>query len=243
MPKMTRLLMFRHVAWRRLACLVSLCAGVFLPAMTLAQHDHRGHAEASSAASMNAHEHHRPDGATPGVGHAAESGPQATRITLGDTSLLDQNGKRQRLRSDAIGDRIVVVDFVYTTCTTVCPVLSAVMAQVQVKLATQPLRDVALLTLTVDPVRDTPARLKIFAAGLGAGPRWTWLTGPKPQVDEALKAFGAYTANFVDHPPLVLVGDARSGKWLRFYGFPTPEQLLGAVNDLSTARARAAGTS
>jgi protein SCO1/2 len=217
---------------RRLADLLrlstALVAGLLL-APAYAQHDHHG------TAGHDAHTHH-----TPPVAAAAQ--PQSARIQLGDTPLLDQQGRKTRLRSDAIGDRIVVVDFVYTTCTTVCPVLSAVMAQVQEKLAAQPQRDVALLTLTVDPVRDTPARLKTFAAGLGAGPGWTWLTGPKPQVDEALKAFGAYTANFVDHPPLVLVGDARSGKWLRFYGFPTPEQLLGAVNDLSAARARAAGT-
>jgi protein SCO1/2 len=220
---------------RRLADLLrlstALAAGLLLgPAY--AQHDHHG------SAGHDAHAHHTPPSAA-----SAAVQPQSARIQLGDTPLLDQQGRKTRLRSDAIGDRIVVVDFVYTTCTTVCPVLSAVMAQVQDKLAAQPQRDVALLTLTVDPVRDTPARLKTFAAGLGAGPGWTWLTGPKPQVDEALKAFGAYTANFVDHPPLVLVGDARSGKWLRFYGFPTPEQLLGAVNDLSAARARAAGTS
>lgn len=196
------------------------------------QHEHHG------AGAHEAHQHHAPP--TPS---AAPLKPQAARIQLADTPLLDQLGRKTRLRSDAIGDRIVVVDFVYTTCTTVCPVLSAVMAQVQDKLAARPLRDVALLTLTVDPVRDTPARLKGFAASLGAGPNWTWLTGPKPQVDEALKAFGAYTANFAEHPPLVLVGDARNGKWLRFYGFPTPDQLLAAVNDLSAARARAGGSS
>ena len=76
-------------------------------------------------------------------------------------------------------------------------------------------------------MRDTPARLKEYAARYGAGPGWTWLTGPKPQVDEVLQVFGAYTPNFVEHPPLVMVGDAKTGKWIRFYGFPEPRADCG----------------
>ena len=114
------------------------------------------------------------------------------------------------------------------------------MAQVQDKLGARLGRDVALVTVTVDPVRDTPARMKEYGAKLGSGAGWTWLTGPKPQVDEVLKVFGAYTPNFTEHPALVLVGDAKSGKWLRFYGFPTPEQLMAAVNELTAGRAKTA---
>jgi len=174
-------------------------------------------------------------------GHA-DSKPvaaQSARVTLADTPLLDQNGRSVRFKSDAIGERIVIVDFVYTSCTTVCPVLSAVLAQVQGRLGARLGREVGMVTVTVDPVRDTPARLKEYGARLGSSPGWSWITGPKPQVDEVLRAFGAYTPNFVDHPPLVLVGDAKTGKWLRFYGFPSPDQLLVAVGDLTAARGKA----
>jgi protein SCO1/2 len=57
--------------------------------------------------------------------------------------------------------------------------------------------------------------------------------------NEVLKAFGAYTPNFADHPPLVLVGDAKTGQWLRFYGFPSAEQLVKAVAELTAARGKA----
>ena len=79
----------------------------------------------------------------------------------------------------------------------------------------------------------------MISGRIGAGAGWSWLTGAKPQVDEALKVFGAYTPNYLDHPPLVLVGDPKAGKWLRFYGFPSPDQIVAAVDDLSAARARA----
>jgi protein SCO1/2 len=188
------------------------------------------------AAQHDDHSHHEHPPA------AAETRPvvaQGARITLADVALLDQDGRSLSLKNDAIGGRIVVVNFAYTTCTTICPVTSALMAQVQGRLAARLGRDVGLLTVTVDPLRDTPARLKAYAERVGAGPGWRWLTGAKPQVDEVLKAFGAYSANFVDHPPLVLVGDASTGHWLRFYGFPTPDQLVAAVEQLSLARDKA----
>ncbi|MFZ2649324.1 MAG: SCO family protein [Burkholderiaceae bacterium] len=186
----------------------------------------------SQAAAHDPHAQHRQAGAGPVAA-------QGVRIQLADTTMLDQDGRKLRLKSDAIGERIVVVDFIYTTCTTVCPVISATLAQVQGRLGDRLGRDVALLSVTVDPVRDTPARLKDYGKRIGAGPGWTWLTGAKPQVDEALRGFGAYTPNFIDHPALVLVGDAKTGKWLRFYGFPSPDQLLGAVDQLTAARAKA----
>jgi protein SCO1/2 len=166
---------------------------------------------------------------------------QNVRVSLPDTPLTDQDGRRTRFRNDALGDRIVIIDFVFTTCTTVCPVVSAVLADAQKKLGERVGSDVALVTVTVDPVRDTAARLKEYGTRLGAGPGWTWLTGAPPQVQEVLKAFGAYTLNFNDHPPLVFVGDARSGQWMRFYGFPSADQLLKAVDALTAARKAARG--
>lgn len=163
---------------------------------------------------------------------------QSASVTLADTPLLDQDGRSLRFKSDVVGERIVIVDFIYTTCTTVCPVVSATLAQVQGQLGDRLGRDVALLSVTVDPLRDTPARLKDYGARIGSGPGWHWLTGAKPQVDDVLRAFGAYTPNFVDHPPLVLVGDAKTGQWLRFYGFPSAEQLVKAVTELTATRAK-----
>jgi protein SCO1/2 len=166
---------------------------------------------------------------------------QSVRVSVPDTPLVDQDGRRTRFGNDALGDRIVIMDFVFTTCTTVCPVVSAVLADAQRKLGERVGSDVALVSVTVDPVRDTAARLKEYGTRIGAGPGWTWLTGAQPQVNEVLKAFGAYTPNFNDHPPLVFVGDARSGQWMRFYGFPSADQLLKAVDELTAARKAAQG--
>lgn len=172
--------------------------------------------------------------------HHARHGQQAhgagkLRIKLPDTVLTDHNGKAVRFKADAMADRLVVINFVYTTCTTVCPVQSALFADLQQRLGERSGREVSLISVSVDPLRDTPPRLKEFAARYKAGPGWRFLTGSRQAVDEVLKAFDVYTPNFADHPAAVLVGDPRSGEWVRYFGFPGTNQILGRITELHAA--------
>jgi protein SCO1/2 len=157
-------------------------------------------------------------------------------IDLRDRLLVDQDNQERMFVSDVIGDNIVVMDFVYTTCTTICPVLSALFTQVQGKLGDAVGDEVMLVSMSVDPVRDTPQRLKAYSAKHRAGEGWLWLTGPKGDVDDVLIGLGAYTSNFEDHPSMVLIGDGRSGEWKRLFGFPNPDRIVQLVNDLREQR-------
>lgn len=162
--------------------------------------------------------------------------PSNVRVRYDDSVLTDQSGKPWKFKSEVVADRIVVIDFVYTTCTTICPVLTALLVQVQDGLDPAARADVRLVTVTVDPARDTPAKMKEYGEKFGVKPGWLWLTGPTGRVNEVLKGFGAYTANFEDHPPVVLVGDGRSGQWTRFYGFVEPKEVLAKVQQMRAAR-------
>ena len=82
---------------------------------------------------------------------------ESAEIDLRDRQLVDQHGRQVMFVSDVIGDNIVVMDFVYTTCTTICPVLSALFNQVQKKLGDDVGTEVTLVSMSVDPIRDTPA--------------------------------------------------------------------------------------
>jgi cytochrome oxidase Cu insertion factor (SCO1/SenC/PrrC family) len=93
--------------------------------------------------------------------------------------------------------------------------------------------DVVMVSVSVDPLRDTPARMKNYASKLGAGDGWVWLTGQKQDITDVLEAFGAYTPNFEDHPSMILVGDGTSGKWARFLGFPAADQIIRKVDEFS----------
>ena len=165
---------------------------------------------------------------------------ESVEIDLRDQLLVTQHGEDVMFVSDVIGDNIIVMDFVYTTCTTICPVLSALFTQVQTKLGEDVGDEIWLVSMSVDPIRDTPQRMKAYSAKHRAGEGWLWLTGPKPSVDDVLTGLGAYTTNFEDHPSMVLVGDGRTGEWKRLFGFPNPDRIVQIVNDLRDKR-RAGG--
>lgn len=162
--------------------------------------------------------------------------PSSADVRIPDVRLTTQFGEVVSLRDDVIGERIAVIDFVYTSCTTVCPVLSAILGQLQGRLGERLGEDVVMVSLTVDPLRDTPERLKAYSDKHRARDGWVWLTGDKQTVDEALQAMGAYTANFEDHPSMMLVGDRNSGEWSRFLGFPGSDKIMEKINQLSAAR-------
>lgn len=170
---------------------------------------------------------------------AAAGAPAAapeTRVELADVTLVDQHGRKVPYRELVTGDRVVVMDFVFTTCTTVCPVLSAIMGRLQARLGDRAGQDVLLVSVSIDPVRDTPARLEAYAAKFKAGPGWTWLTGSKEDVDRVLRGMGAYAPNITDHAPMILVGDGKAGTWSRFNGFPRQDDVLARVDALVAAR-------
>jgi len=166
----------------------------------------------------------------------SEPAVESAAIDLRDRTLLNQDGDQVKFVSDVIGDNIVVMDFVYTTCTTICPVLSGLFTQVQGKLGDQVGNGIVIVSVSVDPIRDTPQRLKAYSAKHRAGEGWVWLTGPKPTVDDVLTGVGAYTTNFEDHPSMVLVGDGRTGEWKRLFGFPSPDRIVQVVNELRESR-------
>jgi len=157
-------------------------------------------------------------------------------IDLRDVVLLNQDAEEVQFVSDVVGDKIVVMDFVYTTCTTVCPVLTALFTQVQTQLGDDLGGEVVMVSMTVDAARDTPARLKAYATKHRVREGWTWLTGPKPTMDDVLTGLGAFSVSFEDHPAMVIVGDGRTGEWKRMFGFPNPDRIMKVVNEFRAKR-------
>lgn len=189
--------------------------------------DHNAHAnhpaQGNQAAGDDPHAHHRKQAAAAAV-------PSPANVKLSDATLINRDGRRVQLVSDVLAGKIAVINFVYTTCTTVCPVTSATFAQLQREMGGRLGKDVVLVSITVDPVRDSPARLEQYAQTHDAGEHWLWLTGSKSAVDEVLRGMGAYTPNFQDHPAMVLVGDASNNRWSRFFGFPSVKDLVARVD-------------
>lgn len=170
------------------------------------------------------HHHHQHHHQLP-----ASSEETAQGVRLVDRPLIDQHQRERRLPDDLLGDEPVVVGFVYTTCTTVCPVISAIMAKARDRLASDGI-DARLLSITVDPLRDTPQRMAEMASRYEADEHWNWVTGTPDDIEAVLRGFRVYSANVEEHQPVIMVG--LKGHWLRFYGFADPLQIVAGVKRL-----------
>lgn len=161
---------------------------------------------------------------------------ERSRLSIPDVAVLDQDGKKLRFYSDLVQGKVVAINFIYTTCTTICPILGATFANVQGQMGERSGRDFSLISISVDPVTDTPSRLKAWAAKFNAKPGWTLVTGKKPDIDKLLKSLGATTAQKEDHPPLVLIGNDPKGLWTRAYGLmPLTDLITGMMEGRVTA--------
>jgi protein SCO1 len=154
-------------------------------------------------------------------------------LDIPDVRVLDQDGKAVRFYTDLVKDRVVAVNFVFTTCTTICPPMGANFAKLQKLLGDRAGRDVHLISVSVDPATDTPERMKAWAQKFGAGPGWTLVTGDREEVTRLLKSLGVYTANISDHSPLVLLGNDARHQWTRAYGLAAPAKLAELIGDMA----------
>lgn len=192
------------------------------------------------AAGHEGHEDH--EGHRKAAGKAAEkaTAPEVeisrVQVDIPDVELLDQDGRKVKFASDVIGDRLAVIDVIYTTCPVVCPILSAIFSGLQEPLGDRLGKEVSLVSISVDPITDIPPRLKEYAGRYDARAGWIFLTGDLRNITKVLKGLGGYTPDFSQHPTMILVGDGRDGGWTKFYGFPSPDQILEKVNELAAAR-------
>lgn len=146
-------------------------------------------------------------------------------IDVPDVTLIDQTGQTVRLRDALLADEPVYVEFIFATCTTVCPVLSAGYASMQRKLGD--LRDqVRLVSITIDPEHDGPEELHEYLQRYGARPGWDFLTGTRADIEAVMRAFDAYVADKMSHRPLTFVRAPATGQWVRIDGFAGSADLL-----------------
>ena len=176
--------------------------------------------------------------ADPHAGHhmpapQAEPGePSPAQKYFGDIPLVNQDGKEMRLYSDLIKDKIVVIDVMFTSCTGACPIMSSTFAKIQDRLGDRIGKDVFLISISVDPVNDTPAKLKEYAARFNAKPGWYFVTGPKENVDAALKKLGQYVESREAHQNLFLIGNDKTGLWKKAFGLAKPEEIFPVVDSV-----------
>jgi protein SCO1/2 len=147
------------------------------------------------------------------------------RYTLPDVVLINQDGKKVRLASLLNSDQPVIVDFIYGTCTTICPVLSAGFVNLQSKLGSAS-QNVRLISITIDPENDTPKIMKDYLKRFRAKPGWDFLTGSRADIDAVMRGFNAYIPDKMSHYPLNLIRSPKDGSWVRIFGIMSSREFL-----------------
>lgn len=185
-------------------------------------------AQQAPAATPDPHAHHR-----------ASALKRATRSTaeykLPQVSLVRDDGKTVSLPAELDDGRPVAVNFIFTTCNTICPLASQTFTQLQrqMEAAHAP---VHLVSISIDPEQDTPARLAAYARKFKAGPGWQHYTGTVEASVATQRAFEAYRGDKMNHTPVTLLRAAPGQPWVRIDGFASGEELAIVLRELAAPR-------
>lgn len=152
-----------------------------------------------------------------GIASSPEYKRTVERYVIPDVTLVNQDGKRVKFASLVNCGKPVVIDFIYGTCTTICPVLSAGYSNFQRKLGDQS-QDVQLVSISIDPEHDGPSVMKKYLSNYRARPGWDFLTGSRQDIDSVMRAFNAYVPNKMSHYPIMFIKSPEEEKWVRIYG-------------------------
>ena len=172
---------------------------------------------------------------TPSPTPPSDAAVSFSSAKIPNTRILDQNGKQLNFYNDLIKGKTVAINFIFTTCTTVCPPLTATFRKVQ-QTASERGLDVRLVSVSVDPVIDTPERLRAFAEKFNADQGWTFVTGEKGEIDSLLQSLGVAVTNKNDHTPMILIGNDSLNYWTRAYGLSSPTKLVDLIAEAASRK-------
>lgn len=161
----------------------------------------------------------------------------AAQAYFTDIELINQDGKKVRLYSDLIQNKVVVISGFFTSCENACSVTARTFQKIQGVLGERLGNEVHLISLTLDPKVDTPDTLKDYAGKLNAKPGWYFLTGEKEKLELALKKLGQFVDDKESHQAVIIIGNEKTGLWKKAFALANPDEIIkvvmSVVNDKS----------
>ncbi|MFZ2541146.1 MAG: SCO family protein [Gallionella sp.] len=185
---------------------LSLLLGQSVPTNAADEHDH--------------HQHHKA-AATETKGYVRT----LANYKIPEVSLVDSEGKESLLSEAISPNKPVMLNFIFTTCTAICPIMSAAFAQVAQQLGAEN-EALQLVSISVDPEQDTPEKLKEYAQQFGAGTQWRFFTGTISDSIHVQRAFDAYRGDKMSQVPLTFIRDANTTQWVRIDGLASAADLV-----------------
>ena len=144
--------------------------------------------------------------------------------------LIDQNGNTVRFFDDVLKDHVVVVNFVFTNCEGACPLMTQKLTVVRDQLLNRFDAPVRFVSLSIDPLRDTPAAMKAFADKQGADhDGWVWMTGDPANLQNIVKRLGQYSGEIESHSTMMLAGNVNEAHWMKILPQELPAQITAKL--------------
>lgn len=150
-----------------------------------------------------------------------------------DVTLTDADGNAVSLTNSLGDDEPVMLNFIFTTCTTVCPVMSSTFAQVQNLLGAEGMT-VHMVSISIDPEHDSPAQMNEYAKRFAAGPQWSMLTGSLEDSVAVQRAFNVYRGDKMNHEPVTFLRKGADQPWVRIDGFASADELLREFRQITS---------
>ena len=161
----------------------------------------------------------------------AESGPWGAGY-IPNLQVKTQDGETVRFYDDLIKGKIVIISFIYTSCTDICPLTTARLSQLEDRLGDALGRDVFMISMTVDPKRDTPQKMKEFSSAFQTRPGWTFVTGTPEDIRAINYKFGERSEILSEHRNQIVLGNDATGEWQRDSAFSDLNRLEMTIHSL-----------
>jgi protein SCO1 len=167
-------------------------------------------------------------------GHVMKSGYERTTVNyqVPAVNLLGTDGQPQLLPAALDGKKPVMLNFVFTTCGGICPMMSATFSQVQQQLGADSDK-VQMVSISIDPEHDTPAVLTDYAKKFSAGPQWQFMTGSSENSIAVQRAFDMYRGDKMNHTPVTFLRAGEGKQWVRIEGGASAADLVREIRQLA----------
>ncbi len=150
-----------------------------------------------------------------------------------NTVLTNQDGKKVRFFDDLLKNKIVAINFIYTTCPDSCPLETAQLVKVQNIMKERIGKDVFIYSITIDPDVDTPEKLKEYKKKFGA--KWDFFTGDEQEIISIRRKLGLYIEELAEgsnnHNVSMIVGNQKTGRWMKRSPFENPYVLADQLGN------------
>lgn len=156
-----------------------------------------------------------------------------------NASLITHEKRQVRFYDDLVKGRTVLVNFMFTSCASICPQSTRTLRKVQDIISARHARGVLMLSVTVDPETDTPDVLARYAQQHDVKAGWLFLSGSRAEIDKVRRRFGASDSDDPDpsqHTGMVIYGNEPLGQW-RMINVTRPSNAIAeAVLKLAAGR-------